>query len=225
MGCLIGIAGAAGAGKDTLADYIIRESPDTFHRASYAAPLRIISKKLYLDPYLRATKEKETSVFFEDLHDSVISAIDDELQSCVSDEDRAALFSYLIEELDAGGHTRYTDEGDVLTISPRAFMQILGTEAGRRVNPDFWIKILLRHVMAIPSPVIVTDVRFPNEVDTLAFLIYKNGSGLKGSHASEQHQQELRLSSDVTVPYYDRVHQLKSTAKEIVSILEYRGII
>ncbi len=37
----------------------------------------------------------------------------------------------------------------------------------RDLDPDFWVRIVLTEAAQIPGPVVVTDVRFPNEVDAV----------------------------------------------------------
>lgn len=50
----------------------------------------------------------------------------------------------------------------------RRTLQRLGTEAGREVLGDHvWINAALDTIDAIPGPVVVTDVRFPNEADAI----------------------------------------------------------
>lgn len=54
-------------------------------------------------------------------------------------------------------------------ISPRRFMQLVGTEIGRQIDADLWIKSLewrLDKILTGPTDgAIVTDVRFNNEAD------------------------------------------------------------
>jgi hypothetical protein len=76
-------------------------------------------------------------------------------------------------------------------LSPRVIMQRIGTEVGRSIHPDTWIKHTLNNIRSaadgagfverddigrrfnrIPPPVastlwVVTDVRFPNEADAI----------------------------------------------------------
>ncbi|MFJ2775682.1 hypothetical protein [Kitasatospora sp. NPDC087315] len=83
----------------------------------------------------------------------------------------------------------------------RRFLQRLGTEGIRRhVNPDFWIEKCLR-AAAVHGSVVVTDVRFANEVDTLraaGFAIwFIDRGGADGDHPSEQLGPE---HADRTVP-------------------------
>ncbi len=76
-------------------------------------------------------------------------------------------------------------------LSPRVIMQRIGTEVGRSIHPDTWVRHTLDNVrhaaegggfverddawmkfVTVPSPVVhtawaVTDVRFPNEADAI----------------------------------------------------------
>lgn len=57
--------------------------------------------------------------------------------------------------------------------TPRQFMQRLGTEVGRNIDPEIWLKAWAATVQPIPDTVgvVVTDVRFHNE----ARLIHQRG--------------------------------------------------
>ncbi|MFJ5233948.1 hypothetical protein ACIQBJ_29105 [Kitasatospora sp. NPDC088391] len=73
----------------------------------------------------------------------------------------------------------------------RRFLQRLGTEGIRRhVTADFWIKQVRRAAAAIGGPVVVTDVRFLNEVNTLRkaglAVWFIDRGGADGDHPSEQ---------------------------------------
>ena len=58
-----------------------------------------------------------------------------------------------------------------LGISPRQLLQTLGTEWGRElVHPDIWTLILVNKIKTLTDnglSVVVTDIRFANEADTL----------------------------------------------------------
>ncbi|WP_406087435.1 hypothetical protein [Kitasatospora purpeofusca] len=84
----------------------------------------------------------------------------------------------------------------------RRLLQRLGTEGIRRhVDPDFWITRCLRAAAAMCGPVVVTDVRFTNEVDVLraaGFAVwFIDRGGADGDHPSEQLGPE---HADRTVP-------------------------
>ena len=77
----------------------------------------------------------------------------------------------------------------------RRFLQRLGTEGVRARDPDWWVRIAMRHAAAIPGPVVFTDVRFANEADAIRTAggtvvhVTRPITGLDGDqarHASEQ---------------------------------------
>lgn len=52
--------------------------------------------------------------------------------------------------------------------TPRWALQVGGTEAMRNVfGEDIWVKTLERRALADPSSVVISDMRFPNEVDAI----------------------------------------------------------
>ena len=57
------------------------------------------------------------------------------------------------------------------TITPRIILQEMGTEVMREtVHPDFWILSLMKKLQANTSDIVITDVRFPNEVEAIRKL-------------------------------------------------------
>lgn len=79
----------------------------------------------------------------------------------------------------------------------RRLLQTLGTECIRDRDPEFWINRLLAKVEATDGNVVVTDCRFPNEVEALGaaafgltdFWHVVRPAQTKGpaSHSSESH--------------------------------------
>lgn len=76
----------------------------------------------------------------------------------------------------------------------RRLLQVIGTEAGRAYNEDMWVNLwrgmYLKHMGENPTPVVVDDVRFQNEVDVIAELggitiRLDNERGVTLNHASE----------------------------------------
>jgi hypothetical protein len=76
-------------------------------------------------------------------------------------------------------------------ISGREYLQLYGTEAHREVfSTDFWVDALLS-VPVEEQLLIVTDVRFPNEAEAIiesggeVWRVNREGSGVPGNHVSE----------------------------------------
>lgn len=81
-------------------------------------------------------------------------------------------------------------------VSPRQLLQTLGTEWGRElVHPQLWTLVLVKkvaHLVERGVPVIVTDVRFENEADTIREMggvivhIKRDGEEIvRSNHVSE----------------------------------------
>jgi hypothetical protein len=74
----------------------------------------------------------------------------------------------------------------------RRTLQRLGTNAGREVlGEDVWVAPMMREALAHPGPVVITDVRFPNECEAilaaggLIVRITRPGLDSDDSHESE----------------------------------------
>lgn len=149
---LVGITGKAGAGKDTIADYLVREQG--FNKLSFADTLkRMLALAGMPEPTNRDDKEKLIPGF---------------------------------------------------EFTWREAAQKLGTEWGRALDPDIWIKILelrIQRETALdaaypgvkPSRFVLSDVRFDNEAEMIRRLggqvLHVTGRaaklGASAGHASE----------------------------------------
>ena len=96
--------------------------------------------------------------------------------------------------IDRGWSGRKDEEG-------RRFLQDLGIEM-RHKDPAFWIREALRTMDTISGPVVITDVRFANEISTLEhrkaalWWIERPGVGPANEHISEH---EWRACRDATL--------------------------
>lgn len=52
----------------------------------------------------------------------------------------------------------------------RRTLERFGTDAIRRLDEDFWVRMAAEKIQSIEGPVVVTDVRFPNEADKIREL-------------------------------------------------------
>lgn len=93
----------------------------------------------------------------------------------------------------------------------RRLLQRLGTEAGRNIHgEDCWVNIALRKIRAIDTSVVVTDVRFPNEVQAIRryggkiIRIHRRGVGPINNHVSDagiaRIEPDWNISNDLDVP-------------------------
>jgi len=98
----------------------------------------------------------------------------------------------------------------------RRTLQRLGTEAGRGVLGDtIWIDTAMRTVADVPGPVVITDVRYPNEADAiraaggLVVRIDRPGLALSDVHPSETAMDDYpaytaRIVNDRTIAALQR---------------------
>ncbi|MFI2609650.1 hypothetical protein [Kitasatospora sp. NPDC018619] len=97
----------------------------------------------------------------------------------------------------------------------RRFLQRLGTEGVRRhVAEDFWITRCVTAAAASQRPVVVTDVRFDNEVNALraaGFAVWFIDRGAPdGDHPSEQlgpaHADQVIPNTGTLADFHARIH-------------------
>lgn len=117
-------------------------------------------------------------------------------------------------------------EGEPMT--NREFLQYFGTEVGRNIDKDLWIKALMySYGRDKESHWIIPDVRFPNEADAIRnaggvlWKIERDGSGA-GNHISEKLIDSIRVDiiiennldmkyyvKAITLAYNDTMNMLK----------------
>lgn len=165
MSLKIGITGLAGAGKDTAGELLQRILKETtgvhFCLGKYATPLKSIAEDVFGDTF-DEREVKDTPVFITpDLADKLIDACDLFGQS-LSYEDYDKFMGILDNTL-----------FNKTWLSPRDVQVQVGS-AGRSINPNIWVEYLKRN----HTPMIVTDVRYPNELLDYNILISKGKSSL-----------------------------------------------
>ncbi|HEF4776456.1 TPA: hypothetical protein SAP37_001453 [Burkholderia multivorans] len=204
MAKVIGIMGLAGAGKDTVAQMLQRGlvSAGLKHVtiAGFADYLRNISKEVGLDPFSRDRKEMPHIIDGLDFQDRCWDALETAFCRLLYAHDRAALWAYFFDDLDARFLKDRHATHPYYDISPRQFMQALGT-AGRKVRDTFWIELAQKKWAALPGVVLVTDCRYENEADVADKIILVNRPDAPpvAEHVSEQFAAALTEGS-VTIP-------------------------
>jgi hypothetical protein len=89
-------------------------------------------------------------------------------------------------------------------VTPRLIMQRFGTDCVRQLAPDAWVHKFREWHAACEHPrVVVSDVRFQNEVDAIrelggrVFLVDRGGDREPGEHPSERADELDRLDGVV----------------------------
>jgi hypothetical protein len=172
---IIGIAGAARAGKSTAAAVLV--SRFGFTEFSFADKLKKICAEVYdfsYDQLYGAAKETPDEryprehTWNESNHGCICCGVD------------------------------WPNSPDVSSplwqcyLTPRYALQTLGTEWGRHCYPNTWVALAMRHADQLATDVVVPDVRFQSEFDAIkaqggiVWKIERPGlAPLPGNHASE----------------------------------------
>jgi hypothetical protein len=121
-------------------------------------------------------------------------------------------------------------------MTPREIMQKLGTEIGRNISPDVWVLNLCYRIQEAnfdkncpnPTLVLVTDTRFPNEVELPKKILGEvvtirvNRPGMPAT-AFDSHPSETSLDSytdwNYTVTNNGSLEQLKQVVELIANEL------
>lgn len=82
--------------------------------------------------------------------------------------------------------------------TPRQIMQTVGTEVGRQIDPEVWVKAFCRrYERSQPHRLVVTDVRFPNEAVAIRQLGGRIIRITRPGHAGDNHASET-AQADIT---------------------------
>jgi hypothetical protein len=188
---LIGVNGFKGSGKDTVADWLVRERG--FVKLSLADPLKDAFCILF-------QTDRETL---------------DELKN----DPNAYTSLQRYEDLDRDGSNENVKLFTYRTV--RETLQVLGSEVGRDLfGEDFWIKQLVRNIgkFSTGTDIVVPDCRFENELKQILNMGGKTIRVRRPGYDSDGHVSEVRphpglitwgLDNNGTVQdLYDRLEDL-----------------
>ncbi|QPX62356.1 deoxynucleoside monophosphate kinase [Arthrobacter phage Tbone] len=180
---LIGLIGKKRTGKDTFADKLVRDHGYT--RVALADPLR--EAALALDPIMGTFPLNVEGIV----------------------RTREWRLSDVIEELGWEKAKDYIPE-------VRRTLQRLGTESIRSLDDQFWIRTAFQRIDALRAegkPVVVTDVRYPNEADAISdatgylVRIVRDLPDDGDAHASEKamdgYREHLRVPNNTTIEDFE----------------------
>lgn len=247
MTCVIGLLGKKGSGKDTFYEGINKD----FHRFAFGDALKELSASLGIPlDYFHDADLKEAPLMlgmgmdaeFHKMFSTFgaeferFEAAFEELKKNqrypneVEDIDARVIFNNLAHELVKQEGAEYVDNwlkrqwkmitGKPLPVfvctTPRRIMQILGTDVVRAAYNDMWINVKMPE-----GDVVVTDVRFPNEAQT---VVDRGGKLVRivnpriesdDQHASEADADDIVV--DAVVENKGSIQQLHNKAKRIAA--------
>jgi Domain of unknown function (DUF1937) len=162
MSYIIALAGAAGAGKDTAADYLV--SQYGFVKIAFADALREEAAAAFgvgIGQFLDRAKKDEPRYQFA-------------LSNCTDAAFVKVAIDLAISNNPSFTGTRDAAQNIALTAprSPRQILQWWGTEYRRSQNDGYWLGGLSEKLDPLPETqsVVITDCRFVNEVNFVKFL-------------------------------------------------------
>lgn len=177
---IIGLVGKAGVGKDTAAQILSKLK--NIPIASFARPLHEAAKFVFGDDCLERDKKETPMPFgvhgFGNFYDNwLIPFLETEEVRFITKDDESFLKQPfpVFTQPNTG---RFYEE-----LSPRKFMQLLGTECFRFCKDDFFVRLMQNSY----KDVIIPDVRFENEAAICDLLIgiYRDVPSVN-NHSSEE---------------------------------------
>lgn len=214
----VGILGLAGSGKDTFAKMLQEELATLGHcfaLESYAKPLKVLTSIIF-DLTLDELEDRELKETPKEIDpDYAIQAVFNLLNKTLQ---------FTPEELETASEKYFEVLGNKTYISPREFQQLFGTDVVRATKSTAWVDYL----QAKKGNLIVTDVRFENELCDHNVLIMREEGVPKPKHASEMYawqleyeryapirQVDYRVSNDLDMTLEDLRWFAKSRAVSI----------
>lgn len=212
---LISVSGKKGSGKNLVATIITDLTYDQAHWEvkSFADKLKYITCSLIgctreqLEDREFKEKELEEEWWYVKLDNKLIS---------------------IQEYIDYIKGTTYSfNEKDIIKLTPRKLLQLLGTECGRQIiHPNIWINALFADYNA-SSKWIISDTRFPNEIESIK---KHNGLTIRINRDSvlrtgkvfdtDNHESETALDDyqgfDYVIDNNGTIEELKEVVKDIL---------
>lgn len=228
--CLIGLVGHAGAGKDTVAEYMVEKFG--FKQISFAEKLKQVISDVFDVPLHHFNDRHLKNAIHPNLH---CNKIEEKFGT------RDVFAMYLAPVLaDIYGKTvaeimtlrwHMTASGFFYSLlpdhgcSPRRAAQLIGSEGFReQICVSTWIDYALKVSKGFREngiPVVISDVRFPNEMDS----IRKHGGTIlaidrelveRHDHSSESHIAGMIEQSDVVILNNDTIKRLHSKITDVL---------
>lgn len=232
---IVGISGLAGSGKDTCADFFVRNHG--FVKVAFADPLKRIVREVFGFSYDQlwgpSVMRSAPDIRYARKHGPHVkhegASHDQEQCQCCSEW-------YELHDPSSGGTPS-------CFLTPRYALQKLGTEWARGCYPNVWVEYALRVADRLSveggytydavrglehawrpgdenwrTNVVIPDVRFKNEIDGLRahgaklIRIVRSGSGLVGG--AGQHTSETEQAS-IPDDAFDTVIQNDGTLAEL----------
>jgi len=190
MGFVLGLNGPAGAGKDTVADYLVSKHGWT-EKLSFAGNLKEMCKAIfYLSDYDVYDQEGKQTNFPE--------------PRIFTGGNLGSIMYWMANThakspLKVGSKERVRSLIGTEFINPRHILQFVGTEICRELVPTYHVDVLIMKVKENPTGrFIISDTRFPNEGDLVlddlgGMVVYLDRLNPSAENINKKHASETAL--------------------------------
>lgn len=193
---LVGIAGKAGSGKDTVADHLVRNH--WFRKYSFAQPLKAFFNDLceWTPEELEAKGiSKEDEVLFPEMDTHTIrEQLAYHFESFVNVDVVLTKMMEVFSDYDELGVGTLVQ----WRMPQRKAWQLFGTEVMRALYPNVWVHLAEKMFNDnTESTFVIADVRFPNEVEFVrknGYLIHLYREDAPESVGVANHQSEVGVA-------------------------------
>jgi len=225
---LIGLLGHAGVGKDTVAAMILKLAPG--RTVALAEPLKRFCKEVFAfsDEQLYGPSAKRN------VEDRRYGRYDCEACGDGYAGEREPVRGIAVD--DDGCCVSCGVEAQLVYLTPRFALQLLGTEWGRACYPDVWIDLGVRTARSVIGGgavvVVITDCRFINEArgvraaGGVVWRIVRPGSAVSGAiaaHVSEAEQDRQEIQPYVSRTIVNDGTLVELEAKVVAAVADWRG--
>lgn len=209
---VIGISGQANSGKDTVADMLVDEHD--YMKVSLADPIKTFAQRTFRFTQDQLWGPSSSRNLPDERYDMTTAGGATAWEAAQRRlEQHCGMFAASLfpdEPMMAAAATAalpvWCEELRQVVgkgaLSPRIMLQSLGTEFGRRIDPDIWIKHAYRIVSKLDTTAVVSDIRFANELNFIknhqGFLVRikrKSTDMLANNLGLENHASELEQKS------------------------------
>ena len=166
---LVGISGQAHSGKDLVADKLVKSYG--FTKMALADPFKRFGSRVFQfsDQQLWGPSQYRNEIDLR--YASFNSPIWNKAQENVENYGRMFV-GYVLGESDQKAFEKLKQWFEDLRanhtkLSPRIMLQMIGSEWGRAYKKDLWINCLINRASGWATPVVVSDIRFKNELEAI----------------------------------------------------------
>jgi hypothetical protein len=190
MGFVLGLCGPAGAGKDTVADYLVSKHGWT-EKLSFASNLKKMCKAIFFLSDYDVNDQEGKQTNFNRPRPFTGRNLGSVLHWMSRTHASYPLKRGVKEKVRSLVGTEFTN--------PRHILQFIGTDICRELVPSYHVDMVVREIKASPEGFyVITDARFPDEGDLVlddlsGMVVYIDRPALLVENIDRRHASETAL--------------------------------